>query len=25
MGPVDLYADGTFDNKYVTYGWKPQE
>lgn len=19
---VDLYADGTFDNRYVTYGWK---
>ncbi len=21
---IDLYTDGTFDNKYVTYGWKPQ-
>ena len=23
-GVIDLYADGTFENKYVTYGWKPQ-
>ena len=23
-GIVDLYTDGTFENKYVTYGWKQQ-
>lgn len=23
-GVIDLYADGTFENKYVTYGWKAQ-
>ncbi len=22
---VNLYADGTFDREYVTYGWKPPE
>jgi len=24
-GIVDLYADGTIENKYVTYGWKAEE
>jgi hypothetical protein len=23
-GVIDLYGDGTFENKYVTYGWKAQ-
>ena len=23
-GVIDLYADGTFENEYVTYGWKAQ-
>ncbi len=24
-GVIDLYADGTFENQYVTYGWKHAE
>ena len=24
-GVIDLYADGSFDNKYVTYGWVKKE